>query len=179
MHNILLALKNKLKSNSAQTAIGNLFVFLFITIILLLIMRAVEFFAIVKNSRDSLERAALSVAAVNEYRLYGNFRENVINDDELPNLITSDEVINVLTNELSMQSKDGEVYKMRGDNSGYYYMLSDITANAVIEKNANIDRYKIETSAVLYIPINFMGFQDMEFPINVSCVYASKLNAER
>ena len=170
MHNILLALKNKLKSNSAQTAIGNLFVFLFITIILLLIMRAVELFAIVKNSRDSLERAALSVAAVNE---------NVINDDELPNLITSDEVINVLTNELSMQSKDGEVYKMRGDNSGYYYMLSDITANAVIEKNANIDRYKIETSAVLYIPINFMGFQDMEFPINVSCVYASKLNAER
>lgn len=172
------AIKNKFKSKSAQTVIENLFLFLLIIIVLLLIMKAVELFAVVKNSRDSLERAALNVAAVNEYKLYSNFRENFIDDAALGEFITSDEVIRVLADEYGLQNKSDGVYKVRSDNSGYYYKLTNITVNAVVEDNPNFDRYKIEASADLNIPINFMGFRDMEFTIDVSCIYASKLNAE-
>lgn len=172
------AIKNKFKSKSAQTVVDNLFLFLLITIVLLLILKSVELFAVVKNSRDSLERAALNVVAVNEYKLYSNFRENVIDDVVLGEFITTDEVIKVLADEYGLQKKSDGVYKVRSDNRGYYYKLTNITVNAVVEDNPNFDRYKIEASADLNIPINFMGFQDMEFTIDVSCIYASKLNAE-
>lgn len=78
---------NKLSENEALTIVDSLFIFLISMIVLLLIMKAIELFAIVKNSRDCLERAALNVAAVNEYRLYENFRENIINDIALADLV--------------------------------------------------------------------------------------------
>ena len=167
----------KIKSCSAQTVVGNLFVFLISVTVLLLILSSVRLFAAVKNSRDSLERAVLNTAAVNEYKLYGNFRENII-DDVHDELISSEEVIYVLTEEFGLEKKIDGIYKMKTGGS-YYYKLTDIAADTVVEHGTISDRYRIEASAVLHVPINVRGIRDMSFRINVSCVYISKMNAEK
>ncbi len=162
----------------ANTVIGNLFFFLIIMIIMLSVMKAVELFAIVKNSRDSLERAVLNAAAVNEYKLYNNFRENIITDEALADFITTPEIVKVLGDEYDLIEKSDGMYRYKSNNSGYYYKLTNITLNTSIDYNPNVNRYRITASAVLNIPVNFLEFKDMEFNIKVSCVYVSKLNAE-
>lgn len=176
--NLKRKVQSKFRSKSALSTVENLFIFLISMIILLLIMKTVELFAIVKNSRDSLERAVLNTAAVNEYKLYNNFRENIITDEALVDFITTPEIIKVLGDEYNLIEKTDGMYKMKSNTSTYYYRLTNITANAVIDDNPDVDRYRITATADLYIPVNFLGFEDMEFNIDVSCVYASKLNAE-
>lgn len=168
---------DKLSENEALTIVDSLFIFLISMIVLLLIMKAIELFAIVKNSRDCLERATLNVAAVNEYRLYGNFRENIINDIALADFVTVPEVKNVLSTEYGLTEMADGMYKMRNDNVNYYYKLTNINADVEIEDNVNVDRYIINVSATLDIPIGIFGYGNMDFNINVSCTYASKLNA--
>lgn len=166
----------KLKERSAFTVVSMLFIFLISVIVLLLVMRAVELFATVKNSKDSLERATLSAATVNEYRLYRNLRENLIVPEPLSEFVTTPEVENVLVSEFGMDKRDDGVYKMRSD-SGYYYKITNITVNAVVESGTNADRYRINTTAKLHIPLNIMGNSELTFNIEVYCIYASKMNA--
>lgn len=163
---------NKLSENEALTIVDSFFIFLISMIVLLLIMKAIELFAIVKNSRDCLERAALNVAAVNEYRLYENFRENIINDIALADLVTVPEVKNVLSTEYGLTEMADGMYKMRNDNVNYYYKLTNINADVEIEDNVNVDRYIINVSATLDISIGIFGYGNMDFNINVSCTYA-------
>lgn len=167
---------NKFKSQSGQTVVGNLFLLLLLMIVLVLIFKAVELFSIVKNSRDSLERAALNVAAVNEYKLYDNFRENVISNTRLSEFVTESEIIDVLESEMSMEARTDGVYKIKQGND-YYYRLNDINTETIVEDNPNNDMYRINISAVLTIPIGFWGIGDYHFDMSVSCVYASKNNA--
>lgn len=169
-------IKRKIAEKSAFTVVSMLFVFLISVIMLLLVMRVVELFAIVKNSRDSLERATLSTAAVNEYRLYKNFRENLISPEPLSEFVTEKEVENTLVSEFGMDKKTDGLYKTKSE-SEYYYKITDITVEADVENGTDADKYRITTSAVLHIPINLMGYRELSFNINVHCIYASKNNA--
>lgn len=166
----------KLKERSAFTVVSMLFIFLISVIVLLLVMSVVELFATVKNSKDSLERATLSAATVNEYRLYRNLRENLIDPEPLSEFVTTPEVEDVLVSEFGMDKKDDGVYKMRSD-SEYYYRITNITVDAVVESGVNADRYRINTTAELHIPFNIMGHRELTFNIEVYCIYASKMNA--
>lgn len=167
----------KINESEALTVIDSLFVFLISMIVLLLIMKAIELFAIVKNSRDCLERATLNVAAVNEHLLYENFRENIINDTALADFVTVPEIKNILSTEYNLTEMADGMYKMRNDSINYYYKLTNINAGVEIEDNVNADRYIITVTATLDVPIGVFGYGNMDFNINVSCTYASKLNA--
>ncbi len=176
MKKAMARIKETILNKKALTVIDALFIFLLSMIVLFVIMQAVELSAIVKNSRDSLERATLSVAAVNEYKLYANFRENIIDDSFLDTFVTEEEIIDVLQSELGMERKSNGVYKLNSTSGNYYYRLTNISVVPSADTANNIIR--IQTSATLFIPINIFGQnRDMEFNINVSCYYASKLNA--
>ena len=131
--------------------------------------------SIIKNSRDSLERATLNVAALNEHKLYENFRESVIDDTAWLDFVTEDEVEKVLEEEYGLTKKNGKMYKLDSAGNVYYYVISDID----VEPYADGNIYRINTSATVLVPIEFMGYGERDFDIEVSCMYAAKSNAER
>lgn len=167
--------KRKFKEKSALTVIDILFIFMLSIFVLLFLMESVQLMSIIKKTRDSLERATLSVAAMNEHKLYENFRENMIDDTAWLDFVTDDEVENVLSEEFGLTKKSGKMYKYDASCSTYYYIISDIDVVPYIDGNI----YRINTSATVTVPIDFMGYGERDFDIDVSCMYASKSNAER
>lgn len=166
----------KLKERSAFTVVSMLFIFLISIIVLLFILEVVGMFAIVKNAKASLERATLSAATVNEYRLYKNLREDLITPEPLNKFAAAPEVESVLVSEFGMDKKDDGLYKIKSD-SEYYYRITDISVAAAVESGINTNRYRIDTTAQLHIPFNIMGHRELTFNIKVYCIYASKMNA--
>ncbi len=168
----ILKIRNKFREKGAFSVIDNLFMFLIVIMVLVMIMEGVQMMSIVKTSRDSLERATLSVATINEYKLYRNFRENMINDDSWSVFVTVPEVESVLADEFSLVKKGGDMYKL-ADNGSYYYRISDIKVEPVIDGNI----YRINTTATLSVPIKIVNIGEIDFDLDVTCMYASKSNA--
>lgn len=164
---------SKLKDRKAWTVIDTLFTFLLIMLLLLVLVKVAEVILIVKNTRDSLERATLNVAAVNEYKLYENFRENIIDDAALSGFVSDQEIKQVLSEEFGMEQRSDGMYK--SENGNDYYMLKNITAVPSVDGNV----YVIDTTATLVIFVGVFGYGEMSFDIDVSCIYASKSNAEK
>ncbi len=132
-------------------------------------------YSICNQTRDSVQRAVLSVAAANKPMLFDSLKEGNTFIADPSMLIVESEICDAVSNELGLAVYSNYMVK-ESTNGGYYYRISDITVSC---QNTNSD---IHTQTVTYVisfvvevPVaSYWNYGTVEVPMQVQSRYTAK-----